>query len=169
MEKQIYFAGGCFWGLQKYFGLIGGVVATEVGYANGITNCPTYEEVCSGDTGHAETVKVTYETDLVSLDYLLEMFYNVIDPTSINRQGNDAGSQYRTGVYYTDEDDRAVIIASIRRLQKLYDKPVAVEVMQLTNYHHAEDYHQDYLAKNPGGYCHIGPREFERAKRGKEE
>lgn len=167
MQKDIYFAGGCFWGLQKYFNLILGVTATEVGYANGVIAEPTYEAVCAGDTGHAETVKVTYDDELVALRNLLGMFYDVIDPTSLNRQGSDEGTQYRTGVYYVDEADKMVIIASLQELQKQYDKPLAVEVMPLKNYHTAEDYHQNYLDKNPNGYCHIGPQAFEHAKAGK--
>lgn len=167
MQKNIYFAGGCFWGLQKYFNLIMGVTATEVGYANGVITNPTYEEVCSGDTGHAETVKVTYDDELTSLDNLLGMFYDVIDPTALNRQGNDIGTQYRSGVYYTDEADKMPIINSLKKLQKKYSQPLTVEVMPLNNYHTAEDYHQSYLDKNPDGYCHINAKDFEHAKGGK--
>lgn len=164
MCKEIYFAGGCFWGLQKYFNLTGGVLETEVGYANGVIANPTYEMVCSGNTGHAETVKVVYDDDLTSLRYLLEMFYDVIDPTSLNRQGNDAGTQYRTGIYFVDEADKMPIIESLRELQKQYTKPLAIELMPLENYHRAEEEHQNYLEKNPGGYCHIGEKAFEKAR-----
>lgn len=164
MQKDIYFAGGCFWGLQKYFNLINGVITTEVGYANGVIAEPSYEAVCSGTTGHAETVKVTYDDDLTALHSLLEMFYQAIDPTSLNRQGNDTGTQYRTGVYYVNEADKMVIIESLKKLQPKYDKPLAVEVMPLTNYYPAEEYHQHYLDKNPGGYCHIGEDAFEKAR-----
>lgn len=164
MLRDIYFAGGCFWGLQKYFNLVGGVMDTEVGYANGVIAEPSYEAVCSGDTGHAETVKVTYNDDLTSLRYLLEMFYAVIDPTSLNRQGNDEGTQYRTGVYYVDEADKMPIVESLRELQKQYDKPLAIELMPLKNYYPAEEYHQNYLDENPDGYCHIGESAFEKAR-----
>lgn len=165
MLKDIYFAGGCFWGLQKYFSLMGGVTATETGYANGVIAGPTYEAVCTGETGHAETVKVTYDTALTSLDYLLNMFFNVIDPTSLNRQGNDAGTQYRSGIYYVDTADKPDITAFLREQQKRFDKPLAVEVMPLENYYPAEEYHQDYLDKNPGGYCHIGEDAFAAARK----
>lgn len=160
MLKEIYLAGGCFWGVEKYLSLIEGVTSTEVGYANGATEHPTYEDVCYQDTGHAEAVKVTYDDELVSLQHLLKMFYEIIDPTSVNRQGNDRGVQYRTGIYCVDEADIPLIEASLHELQKHYDKPLAIEVRKLKNYSTAEDYHQDYLDKNPQGYCHISPQKF---------
>lgn len=162
--KQIYFAGGCFWGAEKYLSLIPGVAYTEVGYANGKTKNPSYEAVCRENTGHAETVRVEYDPNEVSLPFLLELFYDAIDPTTVNRQGGDVGVQYRTGIYYTDEDDRPVVDASIRNLQQRLSKPVAIEVMPLVNYYPAEEYHQKYLDKNPGGYCHIGADQFQKAK-----
>jgi peptide methionine sulfoxide reductase msrA/msrB len=160
----IYLAGGCFWGLEKYFSLVNGVVVTDVGYANGTTDSPSYEEVCSGRTGHAETVRVDYDPAVAPLPFLLELFYEAIDPVSVNRQGNDVGTQYRTGIYYTDPAERAVIDRSIASLQEGYDRPIAIEVAPLTNYFSAEGYNQDYLEKNPGGYCHIGLSEFEHAR-----
>lgn len=160
----IYFAGGCFWGLEKYLSLVTGVVPTDVGYANGTTAAPSYEEVCTGSTGHAETVRVEYDPAVAPLPFLLEVFYEAIDPVSLNRQGNDVGRQYRTGVYYTDPAERAVIMRSIETLQARYDRPIAVEVAPLENYSSAEDYHQDYLQMNPGGYCHIGRAEFDFAR-----
>lgn len=163
-EKEIYLAGGCFWGLEKYLGSIPGVISTEAGYANGKTERPTYEEVCRHDTGHAETVRLIYDSSKISLRGLLSLFYKVIDPTSLNRQGNDVGAQYRTGIYYTNQEDLPEIRQSIDRLQKEYTKPVAVETRLLENYYPAEEYHQKYLDKNPGGYCHIDPRHFEKAK-----
>lgn len=162
--KEIYLAAGCFWGAEKYFSLINGVTETEVGYANGKTENPTYEDVCMRDTGHAETVKVVYDEDVISLEYLLELFYDVIDPTTLNRQGNDVGIQYRSGIYYTDESDKSIINKSIEMLSKDYNKPIAIQVMPLTHFYKAEDYHQEYLDKNPGGYCHIGPDKFEKAQ-----
>jgi len=162
--KTIYLAGGCFWGAEKYLSLIPGVVATEVGYANGRTECPTYEEVCRKNTGHAETVKVFYDPDQVSLKFLLEVFYDAIDPLSLNRQGNDVGTQYRTGIYYVDEEDMAVIEGSLDELQQKYNRPLAIEALQLQNYYPAEEYHQKYLSKNPGGYCHISEAKFEKAR-----
>ena len=161
--SEIYLAGGCFWGMEQYLASIPGVLATQVGYANGITENPTYEEVCYQNTGHAETVHVVYDDKTVSLAYLLELYYEAIDPVSINRQGGDTGTQYRTGIYYCKEEDRPVIEHSISRLQRRYDKPIAIEVAPLRQFSLAEDYHQKYLDKNPGGYCHIEPRQFEKA------
>jgi methionine-S-sulfoxide reductase len=160
MTKRIYLAGGCFWGTEKYLSLIPGVVRTEVGYANGDTANPSYEDVCYRDTGHAETVLVEYDPALLELKKLLSFFYRAIDPTAINRQGADRGVQYRTGVYYVDGGDLPVIRQSLEGLQKEYNKPLAVECEKLKNYYPAEEYHQKYLDKNPGGYCHIGPAVF---------
>jgi peptide methionine sulfoxide reductase msrA/msrB len=160
--KQIYLAGGCFWGVEKYLAMIPGVTGTEAGYANGMTVNPSYEDVRYKGTGHAETVKVDYDPAVLGLSQLLELFYGAIDPVSVNRQGHDEGPQYRTGVYYTDEEDRPVILASIDALQSRFGQPVAVQVAPLENYFTAEEYHQDYLDKNPGGYCHIGSGTFER-------
>ena len=157
--KTIYVAGGCFWGLEKYIGLVNGVVDTEVGYANGAKASATY-----GDgSGYAEAVKVVYDPTVAPLPFLLGLFYDAIDPTSVNRQGNDLGTEYRTGIYYTDPADGAVIKQSLARLQKKYTEPIAVESGPLTNYTRAEDYHQDYLKKNPGGYCHIAQKLFDAA------
>jgi len=163
-KKEIYLAGGCFWGLEKYLGNIPGVTGTEVGYANGKTERPTYEEVCRHDTGHAETVRLDFDSSQISLMRLLSLFYKVIDPTSLNRQGNDVGSQYRTGIFYTDQEDFPVIRQSLDQLQKDYTKPIVIETLPLENYYPAEEYHQNYLDKIPGGYCHIDPRYFEMAK-----
>ncbi len=161
--SEIYFAGGCFWGLEKYLSSIRGVESTQVGYANGDTRNPTYEEVCNQNTGHAETVSVIYHPDVVTLEFLLELYYEAIDPVSHNRQGGDAGKQYRTGIYYVNQEDLPVITHSIAGLQTRYSKPVAIEVMPLRNFTAAEEYHQKYLDKNPGGYCHIGKKQFEKA------
>lgn len=162
--KEIYLAGGCFWGTEKYLSNVNGIIETEVGYANGDTTNPTYEDVCHNNTGHAETVKVIYDSNHISLQYILDLYYDVINPTSINRQGGDVGSQYRTGIYYVDESDKEVIQGSIKELQKNYEKPIAIEVLKLDNYYPAEEYHQKYLDKNPNGYCHISPDKFEKAK-----
>jgi methionine-S-sulfoxide reductase len=163
--KEIYLAGGCFWGVEKYLSLIKGVVSTEVGYANGSTENPTYEDVCYRNTGHAETVKVLYNPDELSLERILSLYYEIIDPLAKNKQGNDIGTQYRTGIYYVDDRDRGVIENSLKDLQRRYDKPIMVEMMPLQNYYPAEEYHQKYLDKNPGGYCHIGEEKFEKCKR----
>ena len=161
--SEIYLAGGCFWGMEQYLASIKGVLETHVGYANGATENPTYEEVCYGNTGHAETVKVIYDANMVPLDFLLNLYYEAIDPVSINRQGGDTGTQYRTGIYYVNEEDRPIIEASISKLQRRYEEPIAIEVAPLRQFSLAEDYHQKYLDKNPGGYCHITPRQFEKA------
>lgn len=163
-NKTIYLAGGCFWGTEHFLGLVHGVEKTEVGYANSLVPNPTYKEVCSGKTGAAETVEVKYNSDEVSLPFLLDLFYETIDPTSLNKQGNDRGTQYRTGIYYTEPSQLPIIEESIRNLQKNYARPVVIEVKPLENFYPAEDYHQDYLDKNPGGYCHINPGLFKMAK-----
>ncbi|HIW20586.1 MAG TPA: peptide-methionine (R)-S-oxide reductase MsrB [Candidatus Dorea intestinavium] len=167
--KEIYLAAGCFWGAQKYFSLLNGVVNTEVGYANGNKPDPSYKEVCTDTTGFAETVKVEYDEEKISLTFLLEQFYKIIDPTSLNRQGNDIGTQYRTGIYYTDKRDEAIIKGSVVLLSESLADPVMIEVKPLTNFYLAEDYHQDYLVKNPTGYCHIGALHFAEAKKALDE
>lgn len=162
--KQIYLAGGCFWGTEKYFSLVKGILSTEVGYANGNIENPTYEDVCYRQTGHAETVKLTYNPEEISLKFILSLYYEVIDPTSKNRQGNDIGVQYRTGIYYLENEDKEIIEASLVELQKKYSRPIQIEVMPIHNFHSAEEYHQKYLDKNPKGYCHIGLDKFEKAE-----
>lgn len=161
--SEIYLAGGCFWGTEKYLSSIRGVLSTQVGYANGNTENPTYEEVCHKNTGHAETVHVIYDPAVLTLEFLLELYYEAIDPVSVNRQGGDIGTQYRTGIYYVNDADRPVIERSIANLQKRYSKPVAIEVEPLRNFYPAEEYHQKYLDKNPGGYCHIPRAKCEKA------
>jgi len=160
---EIYLAGGCFWGLEEYFSLIRGVSFTKVGYANGNTENPSYENVCYDNTGHAETVKIIFDEKVLPLDFLLNLFYETIDPTTENRQGGDTGIQYRTGIYYTEINDLPIIKNSLENLQKSYHKPIAIEVSPLANFYEAEEYHQKYLNKNPNGYCHIGKDKFEKA------
>ena len=167
-SKTIYLAGGCFWGTEHFMSLIPGVLDAETGYANSTVANPTYREVCSGNTGAAETVKVTYDPDSVTLPFLLKLYYQTIDPTSLNRQGNDRGTQYRTGIYYTDPAERPVIEKSLAELQSRYSRPLAIEVGPLQNFYPAEDYHQDYLENNPGGYCHINPALFREARNAKD-
>lgn len=154
-ERQIFFAGGCFWGVQEYFSRIPGVIATETGYAQSDKPSPSYREVCSGGTGAAETVKVVYDPKKVALATLVRQFFKIIDPLSLNRQGNDVGTQYRTGIYYANPADLPELDALLREERQKYSSPLAVVVEQLRNFYPAEDYHQDYLKKNPGGYCHI--------------
>jgi peptide methionine sulfoxide reductase msrA/msrB len=157
--KTIYFAGGCFWGAQKYLDYIHGVTATEVGYANGASNSATY-----GDgSGYAETVRVDYDPAVAPLPFLLRMFYKAIDPTTVDRQGNDVGTEYRSGIYYSDPADLPIIKASLAELQTQLSAPVAIETGPLKKYTRAEDYHQKYLQKNPGGYCHIPLVSFKQA------
>lgn len=163
--KEIYFAGGCFWGTEHFMKQIRGVKSTEVGYANGTIENPTYKQVCTGKTGAAETVKVVYDPKEVDLNLLLDLYFKTIDPTSLNCQGGDQGTQYRTGIYYTDPADFPVIEAAIKKLASQYARPVVIEVKPLSNFYAAEEYHQDYLDKNRGGYCHIDPALFEYARK----
>lgn len=154
--KTIYLAGGCFWGLEAYMERVDGVVDAISGYANGNPNVkdPSYEQVIAG-SGHAETVKVVYDADKIDLETVLKYYFRVIDPTSLNKQGNDRGVQYRTGIYYTDAADRVVIDQALQQLKGKYSQKIVVEEKPLANFALAEEYHQDYLAKNPNGYCHI--------------
>ncbi len=153
--REIFFAGGCFWGVESYFSQVPGVRYATVGYANGDTANPSYQEVCTGKTGHAETVHLVYDPDQVSLQTLTEHFFLIINPLTLNRQGNDSGSQYRSGVYYTDESDLQLLQQVRDAEQEKYTAPIQTELLPLRCYYLAEDYHQDYLEKNPGGYCHI--------------
>ena len=153
--ETIYLAGGCFWGLEEYFQRIDGVVDVTSGYANGNIENPTYNDVSHKNTGFAETIEIKYDPTKIDLTELLLYYFKVIDPTSVNKQGNDIGSQYRTGIYYTDEKSVDEINKVIEVEQKKYDKPIVVEVLPLKNFYKAEDYHQDYLRKHKGGYCHI--------------
>ncbi|MNK04003.1 Peptide methionine sulfoxide reductase MsrA/MsrB [compost metagenome] len=164
-DQVIYFAGGCFWGTEHFFKQVRGVIATEVGYANGHLKNPSYEQVSTGKTGFAETVKVTYDPEAVDLKLLVDLFLKTIDPTSINKQGNDIGTQYRTGIYYTNDSAIPVIKESLAEMAKKYPAKIVVELEPLQNYYDAEAYHQKYLDKNPGGYCHIDPELFEMARK----
>lgn len=162
--KTIYFAGGCFWGTEHFFKQISGVVATTAGYANSRVPDPSYKDVCTGTTMAAEAVEVRYDPSRVGLRTLIAMYFLTIDPLSVNRQGNDIGTQYRTGIYYTDERQRHVAEEAVKSLSDSLRQQVAVEVMPLLNFYPAEEYHQDYLEKTPGGYCHINPELFARAR-----
>ena len=153
--KKIYLAGGCFWGVEEYMQRIYGVYDAVSGYANGKVNNPTYKTVSSGKSGYAETVEVTYDSKKIKLEDLLNHYFKIIDPTSLNKQGNDRGSQYRTGIYYVDDSDKEVIDKVMNFQAKKYSEKIVVENMKLKNFTVAEDYHQDYLRKNPNGYCHI--------------
>lgn len=157
--KTIWLAGGCFWGMQKFFDQFEGVLRTEVGYANGPDKAPSYEEVCA-DSGHAETLRIDYDETRISLTELLKYYFMVIDPLSINRQGHDEGIQYRTGIYYTDETLLPEIRAVWQAEEEKAGAKLAVELEPLRNFFSAEEYHQKYLDKNPGGYCHIPNQYF---------
>lgn len=153
--KKIVLGGGCFWGVEKFFAMIPGVIKTEVGYANGKTENPTYEEVCYKDTGFVEVCYITYDENLVSLDMLLDKYWSIIDPTTLNRQAGDIGTQYRSGIYYIDESDLDIINKSKIKIQEQYKESIVTEVKPLEKYYAGEEYHQNYLEKNPNGYCHI--------------
>ncbi|MBP5744138.1 MAG: peptide-methionine (S)-S-oxide reductase MsrA [Oscillospiraceae bacterium] len=157
MKKEIYLAGGCFWGTQKFFDQFAGILETEVGYANGPSGQPGYQDVCAG-SGHAETVKIVYDDAVISLSRLLEYYFLTIDPLSYHRQGMDKGIQYRTGIYYTDAADLPELEAAYAEEQAKYRQKLEVELRPLENFFPAEEYHQKYLDKNPGGYCHIPGR-----------
>ena len=152
--RTIYLAGGCFWGVQKFFDQFEGVVKTQVGYANGPTENPSYQEVCRS-SGHAETVMIEYDRERITLKKLLDFYFMVIDPLSVNKQGEDEGVQYRTGVYYTEEEQLPEIEQAFREQEEKAGAKLAVELMPIKNFFDAEEYHQKYLDKNPGGYCHI--------------
>ena len=166
--KEIYLAGGCFWGTEHFFKQIDGVLETKVGFANGHIQNPTYKEVCTDTTGFAETVYIKYDEKKISLEFLLNMFFKAIDPTSVNKQGGDRGTQYRTGVYYTSEDQLPVIEKVFNQQQKELSQPIAVEIKALLNFYAAEEFHQDYLDKNPNGYCHLPLALFEFARKAKD-
>lgn len=166
--ETLYFAGGCFWGTEHFFKQINGVISSQSGYANGNISNPTYKKVVNGDTGFAEAVKVVYNPKVVTPELLLDLYFKSIDPTSLNRQGNDIGTQYRTGIYYTDEKYKPIIEKAINSLKKQYKKPIVIEVEKLRKFYLAEEYHQNYLDKNPQGYCHIPTALFEYAKKANE-
>lgn len=155
MKHTIYLAGGCYWGVEKYTSCIPGVTQTEVGFANGHLPDPAYAQVKHGDTGHAETVRVVFEDSVLPLEKLLRLFFRIIDPSSFERQGEDVGNQYRTGIYWADPGDEAIVRAELARLQAACTAPVLVEACPLDCFYPAEESHQQYLDKTPGGYCHV--------------
>lgn len=153
-QEIIYLAGGCFWGVEAYFRRIPGVLDTVSGYANGEKANPSYEDVCKG-SGHAETIKLTFDADKLTLAQVIQYFLRVVDPFSVNKQGSDEGIQYRSGIYYTTEEQHAIIKERLDLAASFYDNPFAIEVLPLHSFYLAEEYHQQYLDKNPNGYCHI--------------
>lgn len=155
-EKTLYLAGGCFWGVEAYYQKLDGILETEVGYANGNEYAaPTYREVCAGVTGFAETVRVDYDADVISLNEILAHYFRIVNPTTRDRQGNDIGDQYRPGIYYVDEEDFEPICDYVDMRRRDYKKPIVVEIKPLDNFYTAEEYHQKYLDNTPGGYCHV--------------
>lgn len=162
--KKIYLAGGCFWGVQHYLSLINGITETTVGYANSDIDSPSYEDLKTHRSAASETVEVLYDENTISLEEILKLFYLIIDPTLLDQQGHDIGHQYRTGIYYVNEEDTDIIKSSLAELSEQYDQPILTEVLPLQNFTRAEEYHQDYLYKNPTGYCHVDPKFFEVAK-----
>lgn len=154
-EQTIFLAGGCFWGISEYFSRIPGILSTVAGYANSKTVSPSYEQVKSQSTDAAETVAVTFDEEKLSLEQILHAFFLVIDPLSVNCQGEDCGRSYRTGIYYQNEKQKEVAAVSLRELETKLGKKCAVELLPLENFYRAEEYHQDYLKKHPDGYCHV--------------
>jgi len=156
LEKALL-AGGCFWGVEELLRKIPGVINTTVGYTGGQTENPTYPEVKKGTTGHAEAIEIEFDSEILTYERLLEAFFRMHDPTTPNRQGNDIGTQYRSAIFYFDESQKTTAEKSIRAAQATgrWTRPIATEVTPATKFYSAEDYHQDYLVKNPNGYnCH---------------
>lgn len=174
MTKTIFLAGGCFWGTQHYLNQINGILETQTGFANGAPEYdervaagdgPSYEEVYTDRTGFAETVRVVYDPEVLSLKKLLELYFLCIEPTSVNRQGEDEGTRYRTGIYYIESEDLPAIMEVYHEVEHGYSNPLAVEVEPLRSFHAASEYHQEYLEKNPNGYCHLPEALFEMARK----
>ncbi|EEO25750.1 peptide-methionine (S)-S-oxide reductase MsrA [Helicobacter winghamensis] len=155
MQQTIYLAGGCFWGVQGYFDLLKGVLNSQVGYANSKVESPSYQQVCSGATQATEAVEISFDSTLLSLEMLLKRFFSIINPFALNYQGNDIGTQYRSGIYTQDTQMLKEIKGFVENLQKQFSQKIVTEVSLLENFYSAEAYHQKYLAKNPNGYCHI--------------
>jgi len=153
--KKIWLAGGCFWGVEAYFQQLKGVQDTKVGYGQGQIDNPTYHQVCSGTTGYTEVCELTYDEVILPLEKVLEHFFRIINPTTLNSQGADRGTQYRTGVYYAEEAEREVIVHFIEMMQVYHTDDIVVEVEPVSNFYLAEEYHQQYLENTAGGYCHV--------------
>ncbi|MDD7022244.1 MAG: peptide-methionine (S)-S-oxide reductase MsrA [Aeromonadales bacterium] len=153
--RTAYLAGGCFWGVSEFFSRIPGVASTVTGYANSRIDNPSYKQVKAQEADAAETVEVKYDPQVITLEELLHAFFLIIDPFSVNRQGLDSGRSYRTGAYYTNNEDKAVISKAFHEAEQRLGRKIAVECLPLANFYRAEEYHQDYLKKNPGGYCHV--------------
>ena len=149
--SNIVLGGGCFWGVQHYFNLVRGVVSTRVGFANGKIDNPSYQEVCRGNSDHAETCLIEYDKDFTKLEYLIEHFLNIVDTSTINKQGNDEGTHYRSGIYYDNEEDKNIIHKFLTENKSRLSDPFVTEILPLNKFWDAEDYHQEYLDRNPHG------------------
>ena len=151
--KSIVFAGGCFWGVQEHFNKIKGVSASRSGYTGGKTQLPSYDQVCSGSTGHTEACLIHYDPLETNLIVLLENFFSIIDPTQVDQQGPDVGTQYRSGIYYYSDEDKDIINQFVDGIRIKYDREIATEIKSCSEFWEAEEYHQNYLDKNPNGHC----------------
>ncbi len=154
MMKDIILAGGCFWGVEAYFQRVKGIKETKVGYIDGFTENPTYQEVCDG-SGHAEAVYMRYDEEILTLPEILKHFFRIVDPTQVDRQGNDIGKQYRSAIYYVHDEDKEIIKSYLFSLRLFNDKKIATQLVKASTFFDAEEYHQKYLDKNPNGYCHV--------------
>jgi len=153
-KKELIVGGGCFWCTEAAFEVLKGVSDVESGYANGHTLNPTYRDICTGETGHAEVIKITYDDTIITTDTLLDIFFVIHDPTTLNRQGGDRGTQYRSTILYTDDETKAAAEAALDAAQEEYKDPIVTTIEPLESYYPAEDYHQDYYRQNPmQGYC----------------
>ena len=157
-QSTITLAGGCFWGVDELIRKEKGVLKTEVGYCGGHTDNPTYETVTTGTTGHAESIQVTFDPSQTNYKNLFHFFFSIHDPTSLNQQGHDLGSQYRSAIFYSNEEEKLIALEVINEVKEknFWKKPIITEILPLEKFYSAEEYHQDYLKKNPGGYtCHF--------------
>lgn len=155
-KNYAYLAGGCFWCLDAAYRMLNGVENVVSGYAGGHKDSPTYEEVCSGETGHTETVKIEFDPKIISYDDILDIFFSLHDPTTLNRQGNDVGTQYRSAIFYVDNEQKKLAESKVLEVKKLWNDPIVTEINELKEFYRAEEYHQDYFNKNPAnGYCQI--------------
>lgn len=166
-SETLTLACGCFWCVEAVYLQVPGVAKVESGYANGDTENPTYQDVCTGTTNHAEVIQVTYDSEKTSIETLLNVFWTVHDPTTLNRQGNDTGTQYRSGIYYTNDEQKQIAETSRTEAQSQFGDPIVTEIEPLRKYYPAEDYHQDYFKRNPGnGYCQFAiPPKLEKLRK----
>jgi len=160
--KTLIVAGGCFWGIQTYYSRVKGVLRTETGYTGGVQDFPKYEEVCTQSTGHCESVKIDYDSQQTNIIKILDHYFHIVDPTSLNYQRGDIGTHYRSAIFYFTLEDKEIIEQYIECIKEFYLEKIVVQVLPASDFWPAEDYHQNYLDKNPSGYCHIGPKHFKK-------